>query len=504
MPPGTATSPASSGTGAARAADRRRWLMLLVLVTGHFMALLDVMIVNVAMPSIHQHLHASGAALQMVVAGYTIPYAMLLITGARLGDLRGERRLFLSGLATFTLASLACGLAPTAAVLIGARFVQGTGAALMVPQILSVIQQQFSGAARARALSVWTAVLASGATVGQVLGGVLVSANLFGTAWRPVFLVNVPVGIALALLVPRLVPRDQAVRDASRRLDLAGLVTASGGVLLVVLPLVLGHEQGWPAWTWASLVAGVAVLGAFLWIERAVAARGGDPLLHLDVLRARGMASGLATIAVVMMTFGGFLFSLSLHLQLALGDSALRAGLTFAPSAVAFGATGYWWRRLPAAVHHLLTPVGFLVGATGYLLVAVDLHGGTHGGALLPLALLLMGAGLGSAFAPLTTNSLVNVPLRQAPDASGLLTTTVQLSQVIGVAVFGSLYLSLAAHQVLHASARALSTVDASLAALALLGVASGTLLARTVLQARAAEAEAAEAAPASPPRAAA
>src|SRR6266516_1541896 len=254
--PANQSASVSGGTTNLSDADRRRWLMLVVLIAGQFMALLDVMIVNVAMPSIHQHLHASGAALQLVVAGYTIPYAMLLITGARLGDLRGERRMFLSGLVTFTLASLACGLAPTTGVLIGARFVQGTCAALMVPQILSVIQQQFSGAARARALSVWTAILASGAVVGQVLGGVLVSANLFGTAWRPVFLVNVPVGILLTVLVPRLVPPDRVTRDASRRLDLPGLVTASSGVLLVVLPLVLGHEKGWPAWTWISLAAG--------------------------------------------------------------------------------------------------------------------------------------------------------------------------------------------------------------------------------------------------------
>jgi MFS family permease len=235
-------------------AERRRWLMLAVLITGQFMALLDVTIVNVAIPTIQAKLHASGAALQLIVAGYTVTYAMLLITGARLGDLRGHRRLFLAGLGTFTLASLACGLAPTTGALVTARFVQGVGAALMVPQILSVIQRQFAGAARARALGVYAATLASGAVVGQALGGLLVSANLLGASWRPVFLVNVPVGVAAAVLVPRLVPADQV--PGGRRLDLPGLLTASGAVLLVVLPLVLGHEQGWPAWTFVSLAAG--------------------------------------------------------------------------------------------------------------------------------------------------------------------------------------------------------------------------------------------------------
>ncbi len=460
MPPGTSQSATSesSATSSDPGADRRRWLMLVVLITGQFMALLDVMIVNVAMPAIRQHLHASGAALQLVVAGYSIPYAMLLITGARLGDLRGQRRMFLAGLLTFTLASLTCGLAPNTAVLVTARFVQGAGGALMVPQILSVIQQQFEGAARARALSVWTAILASGAVIGQVLGGVLVSANLFGTSWRPVFLVNVPVGIVLAVLVPRLVPRDQPA--GGRGLDLRGLVTASGGVLLLVLPLVLGREEGWPAWTWISLAASAVVLAAFVWIERGVAERGGHPLLNLDVLRAPGMATGLVALLAAMASFGGFLFSFTLHLQLALGYSPLHAGLTFAPAALAFGATGYWWRRLPSSVHHLLTPTGFLLAGLAYLAVAGDLHSGTSGGALLPVLLLVMGVGMGIAFAPLATHALVNVPRAQAPDASGLLTTTVQLAQVIGVAIFGSLYLSLAAHPTLHASASAVSTVD--------------------------------------------
>src|SRR5580693_369815 len=175
-------------------AARGRWLMLIVLLAGQFMALLDVTIVNVAMPTIGRALHASGAALQLVVAGYTVSYAMLLITGARLGELYGRRRLFLAGVTVFTLSSLACGLAPGIEVLIAARFLQGAGAAAMVPQIISVIQASFSGPARARALSAYSAVLASGFVAGQVLGGVIVSADLFGAQWRPVFLVNVPVG----------------------------------------------------------------------------------------------------------------------------------------------------------------------------------------------------------------------------------------------------------------------------------------------------------------------
>jgi len=193
----------------------------------------------VAMPSIGTGLHASGASLQLVVGGFTIAYAMLLITGARLGDRCGRRRVYLIGVITFTFASLACALAPDSRVLVAFRLVQGAGAALLIPQVFSLIQLQFSGQARARALSAYAAVLSAGAVAGLVLGGLLVSANLFGTGWRPVFGVNVPIGIALTWLVPRLVPAGEPRGSGpthryeagqTRRLDLTGLLIAAAAV----------------------------------------------------------------------------------------------------------------------------------------------------------------------------------------------------------------------------------------------------------------------------------
>src|SRR5579863_5975447 len=255
-------------------AARGRWLMLIVLLAGQFMALLDVTIVNVAMPTIGRSLHASGAELQLVVAGYTVSYAMMLITGARLGDLYGRRRMFLAGVSVFTLASLVCGLAPGIGILIAARFVQAAGAAAMMPQIMSVIQVRFDGAARARALSAYTAVLSSGFVAGQVVGGALVTANLFGQTWRPVFLVNVPIGLAVLALVPRVVPRDAAGEAGSgrrRQLDLAGLAIAVPAVFLVVLPLMLGHQENWPAWVFACLALGLALAAVFVGVERRIA-----------------------------------------------------------------------------------------------------------------------------------------------------------------------------------------------------------------------------------------
>lgn len=421
--------------------DRARWVMLIVLLAGQFMALLDVTIVNVAMPTIGRTLHASGAELQLVVAGYTVSYATLLITGARLGDLIGRRRMFLLGVSVFALASLTCGLAPDIGVLIAARFVQGAGAAAMMPQIMTVIQLKFSGAARARAISAYTAVLSSGFVAGQVIGGVLVTANLFGAAWRPVFLVNVPIGALVLALLPRVMPADTPAK--TQRLDPWGLAIAVPAICLVVLPLMLGHQENWPAWALACIACGLVLVPVFLSTERFVASRGGHPLLSVAVFSSPGLLSGLAAMTLIMVTYGGFLFSFAVNLQAGQGDSALRAGLTCAPCAVAFGLCGYFWRRVPASWHPYLTMSGAAVGACAYAAIAVAVRNGGPGGVLLQVPLVVLGGFLAVAFSPLVTHALVRVPPGQAADASGLLTTAIQLSQAVGVAVFGSVFLTL-------------------------------------------------------------
>ena len=223
------------------------------------------------------------------------------------------------------------------------------------------------------------------------------TANLFGTGWRPVFAINVPIGIVLAAAVPRLVPPDETSADApagrARKLDLAGLAAGACAVLLIVLPLVLGREEGWPAWCFGCIAAGAVLAAGFVLIERRVAARGGDPLLNLAVLRAPALPSGLVTLAATQLGYGGLLFAYTLHLQAGLGESALRAGLSYLPFAAVFG-------------------------------------------------LAAVGLGLGLSVSPLLTQSLTNVPAARAADASGLLTTTVQLGQLLGVAAIGSVYLS--------------------------------------------------------------
>jgi MFS family permease len=477
--PGLTTQP--------RPVASRGALMLAVLLLGQFMCIIDVLVVNVAMPSIGASLHASGASLQLVVGGYTIAYAMLLITGARLGDRYGRRRAYQAGVITFTAASLACALAPGSQLLVAFRFAQGAGAAALVPQVFSLIQLRFTGPARARALSAYAAVLSAGAVAGLVLGGVVVNADLFGLGWRPVFGINVPIGIALALAVPRLIPPDERPSDGqptasqTRRLDLAGLLVAGPTVLLVVLPLVLGHAAGWPAVSFGVIAAGVLLGAGFVLVERRVAARGGDPLLNLGVLRAPGLPPGLAALATTQLAYGGLLFAFTLYLQAGLGDSALRAGLTYVPMAATFGLVGYGWRRLPAGARAFIVPAGLTVSALAYLGIAAGVRGGTQGG-FLPFALAAAGLGLGLSVGPLLTQALAHVPPARAADASGLLTTTVQLGQLMGVAVLGSVYLSRAAtHQTATHAAAAMSGTAAWLAALSAAGLPAALVMVRGV-----------------------
>ncbi len=445
----------------------RSGLLLAVLLGGQFMAILDVSVVNVATATIQADLHASGAALQLVVAGYTIAYAVCLITGARLGDRLSHRRVFLAGLAVFTVASLACGLAPTTGALVALRFGQGFGAALLVPQVFSLIQRTVPPPLRPRAFGLYAAVIAGATVVGQVAGGLLVSADVAGAGWRPVFLVNVPVGLLLLVLAARVLPRDHG--EPGRALDLPGLLTLATAVLLLVVPLVLGHEEHWPLWCWLLLAGSVPAFGVFALTQRRATA----PLVPGVVLRAPGVGPALAALFAAMAAYAGFLFATALHLQLGLDYPALRAGLTFAVGATGFALASLNWRRLPASWQPRLPAVGLSVGALGLAATAVGVHAGTGLPPLFWLGQALFGLGFGASFAPLITVALARVPVTLAADASGLLTTMTQLAQVIGVATFGTLYLTR------HPSGSALAVVCALGAAAALVAALAALPLTR-------------------------
>ncbi|MEO3754882.1 MFS transporter [Streptomyces sp. B6B3] len=451
------------------------------MLAAQFMNLLDVFIVNVAAPTVQSDLGASGGSLQLVVAGYTITYAVLLVTGARLGGRLGPGRLFQVGLAAFTLTSLACGLAATTGQLITFRFLQGVGAALMLPQVLSLIQRTFTGAERGRALAMFGAVIATGAAAGQVAGGVLVSADLFGWGWRPIFLVNVPIGLALLVLGARVVPLDRpGPGERARELDLPGLALLSAAVLAFTVPLVLGQEEDWPTWCWLSLAGSVLLLAGFAWFESRLARRGGAPLLSPRVLRSPGMGLAVTRICLVMAVNSGLMFAFSLHLQgpeagEGLGYGALRAGLSFLPTALMFGLVSLTWRRLPAAWHPYLVPAGLLTAAAGTLGVGLLLRDGDPLGPAVLTLFGVNGAGMALAYAPLLVRALSSVRPEDAADASGLTGTMTQLGMLVGTATFGTLFLertesALSSTDGLWVTTLALSATCVAVAALGLLG----------------------------------
>jgi MFS family permease len=432
-----AASPLLGGREAPGPHPVRPNLVLTLVLVGQFMALLDVSVVNVAVATIQDDLHAGGSALELVVSGYTIVYAVFLITSARLGERWGYDRMYTGGVALFTLASLACGLAPNVEFLIAFRLIQGLGAAVMVPQVMSLLQRTFTGPARIRALGLYTAVLSSGMVVGQLLGGVLVDVALFGSGWRPIFLINVPIGVVLLIAGRGRLPRTPR---SQRALDPVGLVLLSLAVALIVVPLVLGHERGWPLWGWIMLTVGLICVAALAISQHRIARRGGSPLLRGRVLAAPGFAATGLAVCLTMAGVAGFMFSVGLYLQAGLGQSPLRVGLTFGPMAAGFGLAGATWRKLPPRLHPRLALPALLVYSAGYGLMAWDLHDGSPMSVTVRVVTLFMGGLVGIAYGQLFASALATVRVEDAADASGIMVTLVQLGNVLGVAVIGTLF----------------------------------------------------------------
>jgi MFS family permease len=435
-------------------ARRRGWPgPLAVLLMAPFLASTDATIANVATPAIRAGLSASGAGAQFVVGGYIVAYAVLLITGARLGQTHGYRRLFLLGVVAFGAASLVAGLAPDIAVLVLARVLQGAAAAMMFPQALTGIQLSVSTDRRAHAIGLFAMALSAGAVFGQILGGSLVSADIAGTSWRPIFLVNVPICLAVAAVAQRVLPPDD--RHGASRVDLAGVAGLSASVLLIVVPLTVGPSQGWAAWTWVSLAASVPAFTVFLATQRHAAARGRPPLIDTAMLARPAIAWGLLALMGSTGTYFALLFTVAQYVQLGLGHGALASGLILIPWVAAFGAAGQVTRRLAARV----SPRALALGGFGLLAVAylaISLAGFRD---MLPegvLAALFVpgGLGLGTVFNALMGHLTSAVPSRHAPDISGAVSTTSQIGGSIGVAGFGSLYLAaVGAHAAGHAFA---------------------------------------------------
>jgi EmrB/QacA subfamily drug resistance transporter len=416
---------------------RRPWTILALLAVAQFMVILDITVVNVALPSIGRDLGFTPGDLQWVVTAYVIFTGGLLLLGGRMADLLGRRTIFLAGLATFTLASLASGLAPTPGSLIASRAAQGLGAAMLSPAALSIITATYTGRQRTAALSAWGAIGAGGAAAGVLLGGIITT----WLSWEWVFFVNVPIGAAAAVLALRLVPAHRGSRGSLRELDLPGALSLVGGLVVLVYAVEGASTHGWgSARTLILLALAAALLAAFRAIERRVS----RPLVPPATWRVRSLTSSATVMLGATGILVGTFFINSLFLQDVLGASALETGLAFLPLVVVIGIAAH-------VGPHLLTHLGarnVVVGALGLVAVGYLLLSGASAGAdyatdLLP-GFLLIGFGVGLTFVSISVTGMSDVTQERAGLASGLMTTAHELGGAFGVAIFSAVALGAA------------------------------------------------------------
>ncbi|MFF5972094.1 MFS transporter [Streptomyces sp. NPDC012769] len=419
-------------------------LGLFTVLLGAALPLIDFFIVNVALPTIDHDLAAGPALLELVVAGYGLSYAVLLVLGGRLGDLFGRRRLFLAGMAAFGLTSLACGLAPDAWTLVVARVAQGAAAALMLPQVLATIHSSTSGARHAKALSLYGATAGLSMVAGQILGGVLVAADVAGSGWRAIFLVNVPVALLGLVLAARAVPETRSERPAP--VDVPGTLLLALSLITLLAPLTEGRAAGWPVWTWVSLAAFPFVAGAFWWVELRADRRGGTPLVPPSLLALVSLRRGLVIVLPFSVGFGGFMFVIAVALQQGLALGAVASGTALVPMALAFFVVSLAGPRLVGRWGTRVVPAGAALQALGLGLLAWTVAGGwpdLSGWSLLP-GMAIAGLGQGLQLPVLFRVVLSEVPAERAGVGSGVMVTAQQSALALGVATLGSLFLSLA------------------------------------------------------------
>lgn len=439
----TSTRDAVPSAAAPQLSGRAAAASLVVILFASFMDLLDATIVTVAAPAIAEDLTASEAQLQWMLAGYVLALGSGLIVGGRIGDQYGRRRVFLLSLAAFAVASAACALAPTAALLIFARVVQGLAAGFMVPQVFGIIRSSFDAQGRAKAFGAFGAVQGLAAVAGPLLGGFVVDADLLNLGWRAIFWVNVPVACVALILGSRVLP--ESTERSVMTLDVRGALLSSGAVVLLLLPLIQGRDWGWPWWGFAMMAAGVLLIVGFLRLERTVAKGGGQPLLDPQLLRVRSFSAGLLASALFFGAIGAFFLTLSIYLQAGTGRSALDTGLVILPYALGSMVTSGLGVAFAAKAGRALLVTGSLTLALSQVLlllvVGADPDPGYWG---LAVPLLVGGLGLGLT-APILLNVILSgVPGRDAGSAGGVLSTVNQVGGAIGIAVIGTIFFSAA------------------------------------------------------------
>jgi EmrB/QacA subfamily drug resistance transporter len=423
------------------ALPRRVWLGFTVILSAMILNILDSTIVNVAAPAIARDLGLGASALEWVAAAYTLSLAVGIMTGARLGDLLGRRRVLLVGLTAFTVSSVVCSLAWSGGVLIGARALQGLAAAVMIPQTFGLIRDLFPPQHLGKAFAAFGPVIGLSTVLGPVVAGLLMQADLFGTTWRALFWLNVPVGIAALVVGRRHLPRGRTARQGLR-LDVVGAVLFGLAAFLLVFPLVDGRTLGWPSWVFAVMAASLPLLAAFVVHQRARLRAGRDALVELSILRKRSYVSGVAFTLFFFGSVVGFSLTTGLFLQIGLGFSAMHASLYLAAMAVgAFVGSGVGaWAA--SAVGRPILHVGLTLMAVGAVVLWASMRAvdGTVGVGTLAPGLFVFGLGMGMIFVPLFSIIMGEIEDHEVGSASGLLESLQQLGASLGVAVLGTVF----------------------------------------------------------------
>ncbi|SFY28155.1 MFS transporter [Streptomyces atratus] len=436
--PSTASGPAVSSDPS----DRRRWFALAIVMTAAFMDLVDVTIVNIAIPSIREDTGASFSSIQWITAGYSLAFAAGLITGGRLGDIYGRKRLFLIGIGGFTLASALCGFAANPEMLVVSRILQGGTAALMVPQVLSIVHATFPAHERGKVFGLFGAIVGLGAVLGPLLGALLTEWNIAGLEWRPIFLINLPVGIAGLILGRKFITESKAPK--ALRLDLVGVALVTLGMLMLIYPLTRGHELGWPLWGHVSMVGSLLVFLFLVLFERSKARKDGSPLVELSLFRVKSFAAGIAVQLTFGIGLGIFFLVWTLYMQMGLGWSALRAGTTGIPFSIAVSfAAGISVQKLVPRFGRKVLQTGALLMIAGLLLYIweSDRYGMGITSWQMALPLVVMGLGMGLIVAPLTDAVLSEVPKEHSGSASGLINTVQQMGNALGLGLVSVVFL---------------------------------------------------------------
>ncbi len=417
-----------------------RWLAVIVLLVASFMDLLDTTIVNVALPSIQKDLDASSSQLIWIVSGYVLSFAVLLITSGRLGDRYGRKTVFIIGVSGFTLASFACAFAQTADGLVVSRIVQGAFSAIMIPQVLSIIQVLFKPKERAAVFGLTGAVSGLAAVAGPLVGGLLVSGDAFGLGWRSIFVINVPVGIILLIAAFIFIPNSKS--DKPVKLDILGVSLITVALVLIIFPLVQGRELEWPLWIWLMLAASPVLLAVFVLLQNRAERTGGMALIPPSLFKNRGFSAGIVTSFVGLSSIGAFFLILVIYLQTGLGFTAIEAGLATLPFSIgAFLGSGIAVPLAPKLGKFLIV-IGGVFQLVGYYLVKqviLDQSDALVGSDLI-VAMAIAGVGLTLILVPLNDLSLAQTDVANAGAASGVLNTFQQVGGALGVAVVSAVF----------------------------------------------------------------